>query len=395
MSNSHSENGTAQRQVVLKRTPLYEVHCSYGARIIEFAGWQMPVQYSSIQEEHLAVRSSAGLFDISHMGQLNVSGDGAAEFLNYLLTNDINKLAVGDAQYSLMCNERGGVIDDLYVYRIEPKKFLIIVNASRAKADLRHFFQQLNKHPAGKKTTIEFIAENAGAVAVQGALVPTFINFALDGVAAGGACVKKPDELKRNQIAYFVANNKKYWVARTGYTGEDGFEVFAKGADIVKVWKSINEVGAEYSLRPAGLGARDTLRLEACYPLYGNELDENTTPIEAGLGYFLCFEKDFIGAEPLKRQKLEGVRKKSIAFKMLEKSPVPRHNCAIFNENNDAIGIVTSGTHSPMLNVGIGLGYVSPQWSAIGTKLKIDIRGKQFWAEIVKKPFYKNPNLIK
>jgi len=273
----------------LKRTPLFAAHQKLGGRLIEFGGWEMPVQYSSIMDEHLAVRKNAGLFDISHMGELLFTGPGALDFLNHTLTNDLRKLAVGQGQYTLMCNEHGGVIDDLYAYRIGADEFLLIVNASRVEPDAAW----LQKQQAAQSEPVRF--ENAsdrfGAVALQGPRAVEFIDACIPGASVGGTQVARASQLVKNQLGCFNFQGKQIYVARTGYTGEDGFEVVAPAEMIEAVWDKILAAGHAHCLQPAGLGARDTLRTEVCYPLYGHELDEQTTPMEAGLGSFVALEK--------------------------------------------------------------------------------------------------------
>ncbi|MFM2082639.1 MAG: hypothetical protein RL380_1330, partial [Verrucomicrobiota bacterium] len=271
---------------MLKRTPLFAAHQKAGGKLIEFGGWEMPVQYTSITDEHLAVRNAAGLFDISHMGEVFVGGAGAEFFLNATLTNDVRKLAVGQGQYTLMCNERGGVIDDLYAYRMNATDFLLIINASRIDEDVAWLEQQNAGQCDLKNMSAQF-----GAVAVQGPRVVEFIDRAFPGSSAAGAEVQKISELKKNQIGIFIFDYVTIYVGRTGYTGEDGFEIIVTAEKIEAVWNRLLAVGAPFGLKPAGLGARDTLRTEVCYPLYGHELDEQTTPIEAGVGFFVALDK--------------------------------------------------------------------------------------------------------
>src|SRR6266480_5507634 len=302
---------------MLKRTPLFAAHQKLGARLIEFGGWEMPVQYSSIMDEHLAVRKSAGLFDISHMGEFRFTGAGAMDFLNHTLTNDLRRLAVGQGQYTLMCNERGGAIDDLYAYRTGENEFLLVVNASRIEADAAWMQQQLAAWPQRSQVIFENASDKFGAVALQGPRAVEFINACFPGPSLRGTKVTAASELKKNQFGVFPFAGKELYLARTGYTGEDGFEIIA-GAEVIEaIWNRILSAGHAYCIQPAGLGARDTLRTEVCYPLYGHELDEDTTPIEAGLGSFVSLEKGaFVGREALARQKTNGPSKKCIAFKM-------------------------------------------------------------------------------
>lgn len=369
---------------MLKRTPLFAAHQVLGGKLIEFGGWEMPVQYTSITDEHLNVRNAAGIFDISHMGEVFVGGPNAEAFLNSVLTNDVRKLAIGMGQYTLMCNERGGVIDDLYAYRMNATDFLLIINASRIDADVAW----LEKQNAGK-CELKNMSDCFGAVAVQGPRVKEFIDAAFPGKSAAGADVQKISDLVKNQIGIFIYDYATIYVSRTGYTGEDGFEIVAPAEKIEAVLKRLLEVGKPFGLKPAGLGARDTLRTEACYPLYGHELDENTTPIEAGVGFFVALDKgEFTGHTVLADQKANGVRKKLVVFKMTDKSAPPRPGYGII-VNGNKVGDVVSGTQSPTFNVGIGMGYVPPEFAAVDTKIEIEIRGKCYPAVVVKKPLYK------
>jgi aminomethyltransferase len=373
----------------LKRTPLFGVHQKAGARLVPFGGWEMPVQYSSIVDEHLAVRRAAGLFDISHMGEVRVSGAGATEFLNRLLTNDIRKLPVGGGQYTLMCNERGGVIDDLYAYRIAESEYLLVINASRIDDDVAWMEKQAS---GAANVKITNVSDEFGAIALQGPKTPDFITACFPGPALSGTMVRHAEELKKNQVGAFEFRMADVFVARTGYTGEDGFEIIAAAALMEELWTHIMAQGHAHCLQPAGLGARDTLRTEACYPLYGHELDEKTTPIEAGLGFFVALDKgDFVGRAVLAEQKTKGPARRCVAFKMTDKSAPPRPHYPVWI-NNEKVGDVTSGTQSPSLNVGIGLAYVPTDDAKAGTKIEIEIRGKRTPAEIVPKPIYRSPN---
>ena len=376
---------------MLKRTPLFAAHQRLGGKLIEFGGWEMPVHYSSIIDEHLAVRKSAGLFDISHMGEVTVSGPEAQAFLNHLLTNDIRKLAAGQGQYTLMCHERGGVIDDLYAYRLGEQDYLLILNASRIDPDMAWLRKQAAAwtHP---QVTLEDVSDAFGAVAVQGPRVAEFINQVFPGASCGGSAVAQATDLKKNQVGRWTFAGQSVWVARTGYTGEDGFEVVAPASIIEEIWNKTLAIGHIGCLQPAGLGARDTLRTEVCYPLYGHELDEQTTPIEAGLGSFVALEKgEFTGRSVLAEQKVKGVTKRCVAFKMTDKSAPPRPHYPIWSTGAGAgkVGDVVSGTQSPSLGLGIGLGYVPPALAPAGTMIEIEIRGKRAPAVIVAKPIYK------
>ena len=372
---------------MLKRTALFAAHQKRGARLIDFGGWEMPVQYTSIVEEHLAVRTAAGIFDISHMGEVTASGAGAEAFLNSVLTNDIRKLTPGLGQYTLMCNERGGVIDDLYAYRLSGEVYLLILNASRVAADVAWLQAQAAKFPGELKLTDA--SHNYSAVAVQGPRVRDFINDAVPGASITALRVAAVTGLQKNQIGGFKFENHCVLVSRTGYTGEDGFEIVGSDEALRHVWDKILTVGRPFGIKPCGLGARDTLRTEACYPLYGHELDEETTPIEAGLGFFVSLNKgEFNGRAVLIGQKENGTKKKLVAFKMTGKSAPPRPHYAIW-ANGANVGIVTSGTQSPSLNVGIGMGYVPSERAKPDTQLEIEIRGKRAPAIIVPKPIYR------
>jgi aminomethyltransferase len=377
---------------MLKRTPLYGAHQKLGARLVEFGGWEMPVQYSSITDEHLAVRKSAGLFDISHMGEAHVSGPGAADFLNHLLTNDIRKLAIGGGQYTLMCNTGGGVIDDLYAYRLGETDYLLIINASRIDEDVRWMQEQLAPWPNRQGVKLVNESEKWGAIALQGPRAVEFIDACFPGASTGGTQVAKASELKKNQVAVFGFQGKTIYVARTGYTGEDGFEIIAPAELIESVWNHVMAIGHAHCLQPAGLGARDTLRTEVCYPLYGHELDEKTTPIEAGLGFFVALDKpEFIGKSKLAEQKANGFAKKCVAFRMTEKAAPPRPHYSIWSTgaNPAVLGEVVSGTQSPSLQAGIGLGYVPPEFAKPGTVIEIEVRGKKYAAQVVQKPIFR------
>jgi aminomethyltransferase len=374
---------------MLKRTSLYSAHQKLGGKLIEFGGWEMPVQYTSITDEHLAVRNAAGIFDISHMGEVTVSGAAAAEFLNHLLTNDINKLDHGTGQYTLMCNERGTVIDDLYAYRLCGDVYFLIVNASRTEADVAWIQAQAAKFARRSELILTNASHNYAAIAVQGPRVKEFINTVIPGASISAMRVGAVTELKKNQIGGFPFERGSVLVSRTGYTGEDGFEIVGPDEAINHLWDKFVSVGAPFGLKPAGLGARDTLRTEVCYPLYGHELDEETTPIEAGLGYFVALDKgDFIGRSVLAAQKSEGVKKKLVAFKMVDKCAPPRPHYPIW-ANGTKVGEVVTGTQSPTLNAGIGLGFVTPETAKPGANIEVEIRGKRFAAVIVPKPFYK------
>jgi len=358
-----------------KTTPLYEEHVRRRAKIISFGSWLMPVQYTSIVEEHQAVRNNVGIFDISHMGQLLVSGPAARGWLNTMLTNNIDKLEVGQGQYTFFLNEGGGIIDDLIVYRIEEQKFLLVVNAARADED----FAWLERYRL-KDVDLKDRSANFGGVAVQGPRMAELF------CALFGENVNLP---ARNHIVDLPFDGTSVSVARTGYTGEDGVEVFFRAEDAVKFWNSALEEGKTLGIKPCGLGARDTLRLEVCYPLNGSDLSPERNPIEAGLGFFVDLTKpNFIGREVLVKAKENGSPEKLVASRMQTKGPPPRPHYSVFDDGN-RIGEVTSGTLSPSLNYGIGMAYVSAPHAKIGTRIDIEIRGQKFPATIEKKPLYK------
>jgi aminomethyltransferase len=362
-----------------KKTPLYEEHARLGGRMAPFAGWLMPVQYTSIVEEHQAVRNNVGVFDISHMGQLIVEGPGACEWLNTMLTNNVGKLDVGTGQYTFLLNDRGGIIDDLIVYRIGQMEFLLVVNAARADED----FAWLQDHlPSANAVLLKNRSADFGGLAIQGPRIAEFFRTLFGNDA---------DLPPRNSIADFPFDGTTVSVARTGYTGEDGIEVFFRSSDARKFWNAALERGKPFGIKPCGLGARDTLRLEMCYPLNGSDLSPERNPIEAGLGFFVDLTKpNFIGRDVLVETKENGPREKLVPFRMKEKGPPPRPHYAVF-ENGERIGEVTSGTLSPSLNWGVGMAYVSTARAKIGAQIDIEIRGRKFPATIEKKPLYRKP----
>ncbi len=352
----------------LKHSPLEAAHVALAAKLVPFAGWIMPVQYTSIIDEHSAVRGKCGIFDISHMGQFIVSGPAAAAWLNGLLTNDIARLGIGQGQYTLMLNENGGVIDDLIVYRTGDEEFFLVVNASMIEED---FFWLAARQD--ENVVLRNVSKRWAGMAIQG-----------PDAAAIFARVCPGETLPpRNGIITTAAGSV---VCRTGYTGEDGFEFFSPAAEAVGYWDKFLAAGAQ----PCGLGARDTLRLEMGYPLNGNDLSPERTPIEAGLGFFCALEKgDFIGRETLVRQKAEGPAVKLTALRYLDKGPPPRAHYPVVSADGAVLGELASGALSPSLMTGIGMAYLPAAFSKIGTTLSIEVRGKLFPAEVVKKPFYK------
>lgn len=362
----------------LRETPLHDVHEALGARLVDFAGWSMPVQYSGILDEHQAVRSAAGLFDISHMGQVFVTGTAAEAWLNTMLTNDVRRLSPGECQYSLLLNEAGGVIDDLIVYRLEDQQFLLVVNASRAAADLKWM-----RTWATDNADITFDEERFG-LALQGPQALAILEKVF------------PEEFHapaRNELEVWSFRKHPILVCRTGYTGEDGFEFFGP-AEIAKTfWEEILEQGRGRGCKPAGLGARDTLRLEACLPLYGHELDATISPIEAGLSAFVCFDKaeKFNGRDALRQQKEKGTARRLVAFETTGPGAPPRAGYAVLHDGRP-VGQVTSGILSPTLKKGIGLALIESASAAVGTPLTIRIRDNDVPAVVGKRPLYKRPS---
>jgi aminomethyltransferase len=385
-----------------KKTPLYDEHMRLGAKMVPFGGWLMPVQYTSIVEEHQAVRNNVGVFDISHMGQFIVDGAGGRDWLNSMLTNNVDKLDVGMGQYTFLLNDRGGIIDDLIVYRIDEHKYLLVVNAARADEDFAWLQNHLSEGrslnradgglPAFAKATargetaapcnLTNRSANFGAVAIQGPRT----------IALFHALFGKDIELPaRNHIVDVPFNTTNLSVARTGYTGEDGIEVFFPAKEAVKFWSAVLERGEPLGIKPCGLGARDTLRLEMCYPLNGSDLSPERNPIEAGLGFFVDLAKPhFIGRDALLKTNEFGPREKLVPFRMKEKGPPPRSHYTVFR-NGKRIGEVTSGTLSPSLNWGIGMAYVSSAHAKIGAEIDIEIRAQKFLATVEKKPLYRKP----
>jgi glycine cleavage system T protein (aminomethyltransferase) len=360
-----------------KKTPLYDEHVRLGARMVPFAGWLMPVQYTSIVEEHQAVRNNVGLFDISHMGQFVVEGADAGDWLNSMLTNNVDKLDVRVGQYTFLLNDHGGIIDDLIVYRIDDQKYLLVVNAARADEDFAWLQDHLKEGCSLTSRSADF-----GAVAIQGPHTMGLFH------ALFGKDIEPP---ARNHIIDVPFDTIKVSVARTGYTGEDGIEVFFHANDAVKFWSATLERGNSLGIKPCGLGARDTLRLEMCYPLNGSDLSPERNPIEAGLGFFVDLAKpDFVGRDALVKTKEVGPREKLVPFRMKEKGPPPRPHYAVFR-NGERVGEVTSGTLSPSLNWGVGMAYVSAAHAKIGAEIDIEIRSQKFPATVEKKPLYRKP----
>ncbi|MCD6240087.1 glycine cleavage system aminomethyltransferase GcvT [Candidatus Bathyarchaeota archaeon] len=362
-----------------KKTHLYNFH-KQNAKMTLFAGFEMPLWYKGIIPEHLAVRNSVGIFDITHMGRAIITGPEAEKFLNYVSTNDVSKLTPLNAQYSTLCNEKGGIKDDFVVSRLEKDKFLMVYNASNRAKD----YEWLTLHAKKFDVKVEDASDNIAMFAVQGPKAEeTLQKISTEDLG----------QIGRFKCGWTKMADIQVFLSRTGYTGEDGFEIFVWNSPIsnpekaVKVWNSILEAGREFGIQPCGLGARDTLRLEAGMCLYGNDINEDTTPLEARISFVVKFDKDeFIGKEALLKQKEEGLKKRRIGIKMLERG-IPRKGYGIY-KNGEKIGEITSGTFSPFLEKGIGMGYVKIEYDNEGEKVTVDIRGKQLKAEIIKLPFY-------
>jgi aminomethyltransferase len=343
----------------LRRTPLYDRHLAAGARMVPFAGWEMPVQYTGVIDEHRAVRTGAGAFDVSHMGEIEVEGPAAEDFLQGMLSNDISRLSPGDAQYTLLTNDDGGVVDDLIVYRLDAHRYLLIVNASNRDTD----YSWLKEHEI-RGSDVRDVSDDYALVAVQGPR-------ALERL---GLPRRKPFTWEMGELDGIEA-----MINRTGYTGEEGVEIACMAENGPALWDAVLERG----VTPAGLGARDTLRLEVCYPLHGNDIGPQWDAISSGLAWVCALDTDFNGAHQLREIKERGPERKLVAFTMVDQA-IPRQGMAI-----EGGGEVTSGSQSPMLEVGIGLGYVPSAQAEPGTELVIDVRGKPRRATVVKKPIYK------
>lgn len=355
---------------ILKLSPLDEQHRELGARMLPFAGWDMPIMYDSIISEHQAVRDHCGIFDISHMGQLFVSGSRAEEWLEGILTNKVGDLNDGEAQYTFLLNEEGGVIDDLILYRLEGERFLLLVNASCIQKDREWLESRLTKD-------VELIDESTewAGMAVQGPQAPEIYTAVTEGRTLPS----------RNGVDDISIEGSRLLVCRTGYTGEDGFELFCQAGDAPRWWKEF----ISQDVKPCGLGARDSLRLEMCYPLNGQDLSPCRTPLEAGLGFFVDLDKgEFIGSESLREQKEAGLKERLMAIRLTERSGPPRPGYPVLSEEGEALSVLTSGGLSPTLGEGIGLAYLPTDRAKIGTKVLIEMRGRKYSAIVSKKPLF-------
>ena len=363
----------------MKETPLTQVHRVHRAKLVDFAGWLMPMQYSGVLDEYHAVRQGVGLFDVSHMGRINIAGDQAEDFLQWISTNDVGRLAVGQAQYSMVCQEGGGILDDIFIYKTGEAEFLVCVNASN-RIKILEWFQkyQQEKFP---QVVIHDQSEELAQLAIQGPLSQALLKKVL------GAEV---DKLKPRQCLTLKKNGFSGLLSRTGYTGEIGYEWYLPAGEAQQAWELLLQAGEHEQVKPAGLGARDLLRLDVGYLLYGNDMDEHTTPLEAGVEWVVAWNKGLFQGQPaLQQQKEQGVTRRLVGFELIERG-VPRHEMAILKDA-ETVGTVTSGNLSPLLQKGIGLGSLPPALCHEGTLVDIDIRGKRVPAKVVKPPFYRRP----
>ncbi|HKQ08597.1 MAG TPA: glycine cleavage system aminomethyltransferase GcvT [Blastocatellia bacterium] len=360
---------------MLKRTPLHDSHVLLGARMVEFAGWDMPVQYSGPIPEHLAVRQAAGLFDVSHMGEIEVRGEQALALVQRITTNDAAKLQDNQVQYSTMINEQGGVIDDLLVYRINEHYYLLVVNAGGTDAD----FAWIAEHAAGFDVEVMNTSAAFALLALQGPRSERILQCICDHML---------DRIPYYWSQQLAVDGISCRVSRTGYTGEDGFEILCPAADARHIWNRLLVTGHEDGLIPCGLAARNTLRLEAAFRLYGNDMDQTTTPLEAGLGWVVKLNKgDFIGREVLQKQKADGLQRKLVGFEMLDRAPARDGYPAVLN--GQPVGTVASGSPAPFLKKNIGMLYLPIEHAGVGTEFSVVIRGREIPARVVETPFYK------
>ena len=364
----------------MKITPFTKYHIAAGAKMAEFAGYNMPIEFSGINDEHATVRNGVGVFDVSHMGEIWVKGPKALPFLQHITSNDVSKLFDGKVQYSCLPNGKGGIVDDILVYRIDEVTYLLVVNAANIDKDWAHICEQGKAFGLEAGKELYNASDEICQLAIQG---PTAMKL-----------VQKMCPEAVEDMAYYtfckteIAGIKDAILSITGYTGAGGCEIYVANEDADKLWEAMWKAGEEFGLKNIGLGARDTLRLEKGFCLYGNDIDDTTSPIEAGLGWITKFAegKDFIDREVLAKQKAEGVERKLVAFKMTERG-IPRHGYELADTEGNVIGVVTSGTMSPTLREGIGMGYVKTAHAAVGSPITVVIRGKLIKAEVVKAPF--------
>jgi aminomethyltransferase len=359
----------------MKDTALSKKHIALGAKMVPFAGYNMPVQYEGVKAEHETVRKGVGVFDVSHMGEFLLEGENTIALLQKVTSNDVSKMVDGQAQYTCLPNETGGIVDDLIIYRRTEKEFFIVVNASNIEKD----WNWISKHNEfGVKMTD--LSDDYSLLAVQGPKAAEAMNGLTD--------------VDLTNMKYYTFQHAKFagiddvMISATGYTGSGGFEIYVKNKDVAELWDNVFKEGEPYGIKPIGLAARDTLRLEMGFCLYGNDIDDTTSPLEAGLGWITKFTKDFVNSDQLKAQKEAGVTKKLVGFELVDKG-IPRHDYPIVDADNNVIGRVTSGTMSPSLNKAIGLGYVNKDFAALDSTIYIQVRNKQLEAKVVKPPFYK------
>jgi aminomethyltransferase len=358
----------------MNKTALFDKHVSLGAKMVPFAGFDMPVQYSGVTEEHFVVREKVGIFDVSHMGQFMVEGAAAKDLLQYVTTNNVDNLETGKAQYTCFPNGNGGIVDDVIIYKMADEKYFVVVNASNIEKDWEH----LTKHNEKYNATLTNRSDELSLIAIQG--------------PKAAETLQKLTDTNLSELPYYhftegnVAGVSDVMISNTGYTGSGGFEIYFENASAEKIWIALTEAGAEFGLLPCGLASRDTLRLEKGFCLYGNDIDDTTSPLEAGLGWITKFDKDFVDKELFAKQKEEGVTKKLVGFEMQERA-IPRHGYELEDAEGNKIGTVTSGTMSPMKNIGIGLAYVDKPHFKIGTDIFVKIRNKSVPAKVVKLPF--------
>tara|TARA_R110001592_G_scaffold166931_1_gene402168 strand:+ start:109 stop:1194 length:1086 start_codon:yes stop_codon:yes gene_type:complete len=360
----------------MKNTALTTTHEALGAKMVPFAGYNMPVSYEGVNAEHEIVRTGVGVFDVSHMGEFLISGPNALGLIQKVTSNDASKLTIGRAQYSCLPNETGGIVDDLIVYRIKDEQYLLVVNASNIDKDWAHISSYNNKFKADMKN----ISEGYSLLAIQG---PKAVDAMQSLTSVDLSAIK----FYHFEVADF-AGIEHVIISATGYTGSGGFEIYCKNEDVKQIWDKVFEAGADFGIKPIGLAARDTLRLEMGYCLYGNDIDDTTSPFEAGLGWITKFTKDFVNSEALEKEKKHGLERKLVAFELDDRG-IPRHGYDIVDGNGKTIGVVTSGTMSPSMGTGIGLGYVPIVFSELGSKIQIQIRKNAVSATVVKLPFYK------
>lgn len=360
----------------MKNTPFYEKHLALHAKMVPFAGYNMPIQYSGVNDEHETVRNGVGVFDVSHMGEFRLTGEKALDLIQYISSNDASVLVDGKIQYSTIPNDKGGIVDDFLVYRVNEKEFYLVVNASNIEKD----WNWISKHNEKFGVTMENQSDSTALLAIQG--------------PKAAEALQSLTDINLSEMVYYTFQVGKFAgvdnivISATGYTGAGGFEIYMPNEVAGKIWDAIFEAGKPYGIKPIGLAARDTLRLEMGFCLYGNDINDTTSPLEAGLGWVTKFNKSFVNSDNLLKQKEAGVAKKLVGFELIDKG-IPRHDYELVDESNNIIGIVTSGTMSPSLKKGIGLGYVPTEYSKPGSTIYVKVRDKALKAEVVKLPFFK------